>query len=256
MDEYNLNKSYLRQIGFSSQGVQNKYYKDGVWYKQNISGYEGKAEKCCSIILANSNIKNYVTYEECMLNGKMGCMSRNFLEEDEAFVTFQRLYNTTYGGDLSNKIYSYGDITDRIKYTVDFIGEAADLDITLYLKNILNLDMLTLNTDRHFHNLGLIKGTTGYREAPIFDNGAAFFSNMSIYPPGDTIEENLTRVAGKPFCGSLELQAAAMGEHNISLDVNKIKQELEPMKEHFIYPVIMYQLDKYQSYFSNGNPVR
>ncbi len=35
---YTIDESYRRNdIGFSSLGVENKYYKDGYWYKQDIS---------------------------------------------------------------------------------------------------------------------------------------------------------------------------------------------------------------------------
>ena len=42
--EQQMEASYQIDVGHSSLGVLNKYYKDGYWYKQNVGGYEGKAE--------------------------------------------------------------------------------------------------------------------------------------------------------------------------------------------------------------------
>lgn len=56
-----LEESYRsNDIGFSSLGIENKYYKNGYWYKQDISGYEGLAEEVCSTILRQSNLREYV----------------------------------------------------------------------------------------------------------------------------------------------------------------------------------------------------
>ena len=78
MTDYRIDESYRRNdAGFSSLGVESKYYKDGYWYKQDISGYEGLAEEVCSMVLRHSNIESYVEYEACTINGRSGCRSRN-----------------------------------------------------------------------------------------------------------------------------------------------------------------------------------
>lgn len=183
MTEYVIEESYRRNdVGFSSLGVENKYYKDSYWYKQNISGYEGMAEEACSMLLRNSNLREYVEYEACIINGKSGCRSKNFLNEGESIVTFKRLYEIACGEDLSNRIYTFREVEDRIRFVIDFLKEYAQMDCTRYLRNILSFDMLVLNVDRHFHNLALIRTESGYRECPIFDNGAAFLSNYGMFP--------------------------------------------------------------------------
>lgn len=72
--------------------------------------------------------------------------------------------------------------------------------------------MLLLNPDRHFHNFGVILCSDGnYKEAPVFDNGAALFSNYSLFPPYDDYSKCKEKISGSPFSGSLEQQAMAAG---------------------------------------------
>lgn len=79
MTDYLIGEDFRRKdIGFSSLGVESKYFKDGYWYKQDISGYEGLAEEVCSMILRHSNLEDYVEYEACTINGRPGCR-RNIL---------------------------------------------------------------------------------------------------------------------------------------------------------------------------------
>lgn len=116
-----IDESYRRNdIGFSSLGVESKYYKDGYWYKQDISGYEGLAEEQCSMLLRYSNLKNYVEYEACTINGKSGCRNKNFLKEGETVITFKRLYEIACGGDLMNQVYTFQDVEERIRSVLEY----------------------------------------------------------------------------------------------------------------------------------------
>lgn len=247
MTNYIIGAEFIRDTAYSSLGVQRKYEKDGYWYKENIAGCESQVEAICSFVLENSSVDDFVRYEQCQINGKAGCRSRDFLSEGEEFLTFQRLYDFHAGGQLSDKIYEYREVADRIEYTLDFLYSVTELDLRGYLQESLTLDMVTLNIDRHFHNLGVLKTATGYRKAPIFDNGAALFSNYSIFPMLDTLEENMERVIAKPFSGSFEQQAVEIGL-NLSLDYEKIYEGLE---EHFTESrakkVLKYQMQKYES---------
>jgi len=287
--DYRIEESYRRNdSGFSSMGVENKYYKDGYWYKQDIGGYEGLAEEVCSMILRHSNlgeravgtsgndgerglnkdnekdngkdnekdnekdngsvIRRYVEYEECTINGKSGCRSKNFLREEEELVTFKRLYEVVCGGDLTNKVYTIPDVEGRIRFVIDFVKEYTGVDCTNYLCNVLSFDMLTLNTDRHFHNLALIRTKEGYRECPIFDNGAAFLGNYGMFPPYEELEELIMHASAKPFSGSFEQQAMVLGT-GIRLDFDAIYAEMERIRHRRLRAVLGYQLERYRTFF-------
>ena len=70
MKDYKLSARAIVMVAGSSQGTQPKYYDKGYWYKDDYSGYEGKAEYLSSLVLSCSNINDYVRYDECMINGK------------------------------------------------------------------------------------------------------------------------------------------------------------------------------------------
>lgn len=248
-----MEASYQIDVGHSSLGVLNKYYKDGYWYKQNVGGYEGKAEAICSMILSHSNITNYVKYEECLINGVPGCRSQNFLQQGESLVTFQRMYSIAYGGDLSRKIHEFALVKERIEYVISFIRDYSGFDCTHYLQTILNFDRLTLNVDRHFHNLAIIETPNGYREAPIFDCGVSLFSLQNIFKPEFTLEQKFKVMTPKPFSGNFDEQADVLGQ-NIELDYNEIVKELE-QEDDDIKEIVIYQLKEMKHGKNSGTGV-
>lgn len=209
MQEIEIDKKYLVYTSSSSKGMIPKYYKDGKWYKLSQFGYESKVEYIISELLKSSNIKGFVEYEECKVNGRNACVSSSFLSEKESFKSFKRLYNIYTGNYLQEDILVYRDVKSRVDYVIDFFFHTFQMDITEYLRNILWLDYITLNDDRHFGNLGMIFNmeSGSVRVAPIFDNGGGLLSNYSNYDLFDTIEENIEKVVGAPFSGSLRAQA-------------------------------------------------
>jgi hypothetical protein len=101
---------------------------------------------------------------------------------------------------------------ERIEYVEDFVLDTCGLDVSEYLSQILTLDAITLNCDRHFNNLGvIIENETGTcKAAPIFDNGDALFSSFAKFPDGD-FASNLARAAARPFSSDHLAQAVDAG---------------------------------------------
>lgn len=145
-------------------------------------------------------MEDFVRYEPCTINGRPGCRSKSFIGEKESFLSFQRLYGLFTGESLQDKIRFISEVADRIGFVVDFIMENTGLDCSGYLSQILSLDMLTLNTDRHFNNLGLIVDSSAgiYKVAPIFDNGNSLLSDWERFSE-ETTEGNFEKVYGQPF---------------------------------------------------------
>lgn len=244
LKEVVLDKSCLRDVENSSKGTQQKYFRDHIWYKQNQNGYEGRAEWLCSVLLSSTNVESYVIYKECKINGRPGCMSQSFLNEEEECVTLQRLYEYYVGGQLYDAVRSREKVKDRISFVIEFVKRAAALDISDYLSKMLTLDMVTLNIDRHFHNICLVRQRGGvYRLAPIFDNGAALLSNYGVFPVEDSLEENVERAVAAPFSGSFRQQAEALGMNlRISAD---IWEKLKEVPDCRAKQVLEYQLKQY-----------
>lgn len=244
LEDVILDEKYFRDMENSSKGTQVKYFKDNIWYKQNRTGYEGKAETLCTLLLKYSNISEYAAYEECRINGRPGCRSFNFLKKGEECISLQRLYEFHVGGQLYNAIRKFDNIDERINYVLEFVQNAADLDLKEYLAKLLAFDMVTLNIDRHFHNVCIIRQADGTcRQAPVFDNGAALLSNYGLFPPEEDLERNISSAVAAPFSGSFEQQAQALG---FKLTIRpEVWTALEEIADSRAKQVLIRQLHKY-----------
>lgn len=181
----------------SSKGVQKKYLKDGWYYKVDVEGFEGVREWLVSQILECSSLPpgSYVPYEVCSINGKQGCRSYNFLDANESFVSMGRLYTMITGKkSLADYLATLADAKERLDYVLGLVSGLVDTEqFKEYLCRMLQLDMLIENTDRHEFNYGLVATDSGYRVAPIFDNGdclkdgspctlcGSFFSQVTVF---------------------------------------------------------------------------
>ena len=251
MKNYALSAEAMVMISGSSIGTQPKYYENGWWYKANQNGYEALAEYLSGIVLACSNVSEYVTYELCTINGRPGCRSRSFLTPAETFISFQRLYDMYHGGALSERILMLSGPEERIAYVTDFVLEYTGVDCRDYISKTLSLDCLILNTDRHFNNLGIIadRESGKCRCAPIFDNGDSLLSSCGKFSPEDSLETNISKACGQPFSANLELQAQAAGL-TLKLDYKKLKERLKNEPPSRTLSVLMLQLDRYEGTFS------
>lgn len=244
---YILSAQAMVMVQGSSKGTQPKYFDGGYWYKVNRLGYEGLAETLVTKVLECSSIKDYVIYEACTINGKTGCRSQSFLKENESFLSFQRIYEIYNGGNLTDRIRRISSVSERIRFVCDFIREYTGADCGNYLSQILTLDMLTLNTDRHFNNLGIVMDAkkNSCRPAPVFDNGNSLLSDWDRFD-AETIEGNLDRVVGQPFAANLEVQAQAAG-FGLKVDYKKLEERIAREPESRGLMVLRHQLKRYKT---------
>ncbi|MCD7737647.1 MAG: hypothetical protein LUH58_01200 [Lachnospiraceae bacterium] len=247
MKNFRLSPQAMVMIAGSSKGTQPKYYEDGYWYKSNINGYEGLAEHLATTVLSHSNVSYYIPYEQYKINGKDGCRSKNFLNDGETFLSFERLFQAETGMSLANHIMTMQEIGDKIKFVKDFMMDSLKINISDYLSKTLSLDALLLNSDRHFNNLGIVANlnTGEYRCAPVFDNGDSLLSSFAKYPPDVPVEENMENVVGCPFSASLYAQAKAAGI-SLKLDYTGLMADLEREPETRALTVLKKQLDTYR----------
>lgn len=252
LNNYILSPEAISMVSGSSKGTQTKYYDNGYWYKTNKVGSEGTAEYLASIVLSCSNIEDYVEYEKCKINDKMGCRSRNFLSLDETYVSLQRLYDLYIGGELTDYIYTMSEVKDRISAVVEFVKNVTGLDMYDYLSKMMSFDALILNTDRHFHNIGVVcnTSTNTYRFAPVFDNGNALLSNYTEFPFDVPINKNIENVIGKPFAANLEYQAYCFS-YGLKIDYEKLDERLSKEPDSRCLKVLYKQLDRYQRLFNS-----
>lgn len=206
LENYELDNQYLVRTSGTSDGTQDKYFKDNKWFKLDRYGGEGIAETIASMILKNSGLQSdkFVEYHPCLINGKPGCYSENFLTDEDSFITLYRLYKNVTGKDLA-AVTSKMDYDDGIEYVLNFVKQQTGLDLHEYLANTFALDKIILNEDRHFNNLGIIYNEKEFLPAPIFDNGKSFLIGNKVSEQVTGIEEKIKCAYAKCFNPSFEI---------------------------------------------------
>ena len=228
----------------TSKGNLPKWHIGDYWYKVDSFGYENLAECVVSDLLEYSNVDNYVHYN--LIKGildnevKNFSMSKSFIKEEETLITFYKLYFLNTNKEITKDIVKYNDISERIKYIIDFIHSmSGGIDISKELTKTLEIDMFFLNEDRHFNNLALIrKSDKCFSYAPIFDNGLSLLSDTKEFNINKDIYECIEKIKGKPFSTSLEEQCMAAeslyGQQlHFNFSNNDIQLVLEKYKDYY-----------------------
>lgn len=175
MRNYNLSIAHLVINNSGTAGVQEKYCRNGYWYKIDKVQGEGLSEHLVSLLLQHSSLPKsaYTYYEWCKINGKYGCRSKSFTTGNESYISFDTMYKRLYSGSLENYLYSLRDSSERYKALLVLARNYANLNMEAYFRVCFCLDLLIENSDRHLKNIGVIYNskTNSYRIPPIFDNG-------------------------------------------------------------------------------------
>lgn len=256
MKEITLRDSIFNK---ASSGSQNKWHIDNLWYKIDDYNYEGLSETIVSDILAKSNVKKYGKYipETIKYKGKnyTGCISEHFLKKGE------RLLETNFLLKKAN----IDSNTMEINSFVDFIKEKTGLnDFDKYLCKMIELDMITLNTDRHFSNIAVIKKGLEYDYAPFFDQGRCFALRDDFWKDSNDPEKIIENIYPRLYSGSFENQTKEIeelaGGRQLVLQYGKNDLIKTLDKCATVYPdeilkraekMFMYQMDKHIGYFKN-----
>lgn len=199
----------------SSKGNQLKWFDGDVWYKADYTGYEGLVEYVVSRLLQYSNLKpeQYIIYDTEEIHYKRqqfrGCSSKNFLKAGYQLITLERLFLQNYGEGLNKALYTIRNHKERLDFLVKQTERCTGLKgFGNYICQMLTIDTLFLNEDRHTHNIAVLRNPQGnYEYCPIFDNGAALLSDTTMdYPLEEGIENLLQEVEAKTFCQSFDEQ--------------------------------------------------
>lgn len=199
-----------------SKGNQIKYYKDGMWIKQDLLGYEGLAEVVCSQ-LAEAFKFPCVKYYPCKIyifdtgETKSGCYSYSFIPEGYMEISLQGLVQRCTGFTCEQLLEHFSSVEDKIKGLADALHAVIEPStLVKYLCQLLFLDFITFNEDRHWANICFLYDSNKVYPAPIFDNGASFFSDTKLdYPFDLEIEYCIQKARAKPFSRSFAEQKEA-----------------------------------------------
>jgi hypothetical protein len=247
MKSYSIDKRFMYTGRSISKGAQEKYLCEGYYYKIDKEGNEGLVEYLVSLVLGNSTLSEneYVKYEMCKINGKNGCRAKNFLEENEEFITMSLLYQKWTGNtNLSDKLAAQQDAGKRLQYLMNLVKQVG-INVEkfkYYLQTVMQLDLLTENVDRHSYNYGVIYNSSkaSFRLAPIFDNGQALH----------TVKRDVYTAA--TISGSFHEQVTVFGFPVVpmfQINYGKLYKELDCIDECKELNFLREQLEKYRSIF-------
>lgn len=217
-------------LSHTSKGNQLKWKCDGYWYKADHMGYEGLAETIVSAMLAKSTVKYpFVAYEYSQIKYKdrvySGCKSVDFLADGYDLIPLEKLYRKFTGGSLAVDTAHQGEITDQIKFLVNFVEQTTGLqEFGRYLTSMLEIDAFFLNEDRHTNNIAVQYNAADntYALCPLFDNGLSLLADTNMdFPLERNLEDCLKTVEAKPFSRCFDEQLDAAEElYGIQLHFN------------------------------------
>lgn len=215
--------------GSSLGGCQEKYYIDGFVYKEDRLGYESISEALISELESYILGLNFVDYELELLDGKYCCKSKNMLKSGEKLISLHKILVSKDGSDDYLEKYIGLDLK---KYVIDGIGSITGLDIEDYLAQIIYLDCITLNGDRHLDNISLIKSKEGYSPSPIYDNGLGLMADMSLFSRDCKYMKCIRDVQSKPFSTNFYIQRKMFSLEPLVIDVDKFYNKIELVEKY------------------------
>ena len=128
-------------------------------------------EMICQQLLTDLNLP-HTNYEPAHLKEDIGLVSYNFVQDNEKLITLADFMSSAHFLCLPNLVNCQQAIDYHSAQGI-YINRSKFIQ-TLFAYNVF--DMLTLQTDRHSLNLGVIKNSeiNTMRLAPLFDNEYAF----------------------------------------------------------------------------------
>lgn len=161
----------------TSKGYQRKWVKDGYWYKEDNWGGEAEVEWLVSEFLKACGEQGYLSYE---LVNPYTCRSSDFVQGGE-FVTFMRLLTKLGYTEKDLKPIYRGSPRERLDFIFEVLRAEygfTDAYLVREFSRMFELDRLILNTDRHWHNFGILKLQNGGAIlVTLFDHGCALGVN-------------------------------------------------------------------------------
>lgn len=127
-------------------------------------------ELLASMICDALGIK-HVSYELDVINDKIVSKCEDFIDEDTEFITAHSILKDELTGNYKEIYERYIEILES-----NGISDARD-----NLEDMIFLDYLIINVDRHLNNLGIIRNVNTLKwisVAPIFDSGEAMDLEM------------------------------------------------------------------------------
>lgn len=249
MQKIQLNAhSPLHTTGHTSKGDQLKWKIDDTWYKADYMGYESLSEVLISRLLQKSSLPYpFVLYQPVQIeyngNFMQGCLSKDFLHENQMLIPLEKLHRQYTGESLALKLSEFTDTSERIQYLVKTVEDITHINnFGPYITSMLEIDAFFLNEDRHTNNIAVIydEKAQHYSLSPFFDQGLCLFADISQdYPLDLPVEDCLKKIEAKPFSFDFDTQLEeAEALYGVQLHflftLKNVREELDQLAN--IYP--------------------
>lgn len=145
-----------------------KNSRDGLCFN-HISEYLGS--NIFSLFEIDSQKTNLGIY-----NGENVVVILDFLNENETFVPFNGVGDSSLEQNKEKYQYSYDEIIEMLNDNIKLTNVKETIE---RFWDMFIVDALIANFDRHGSNWGFIKKDDCYRIAPVFDNGSCLFPQLN-----------------------------------------------------------------------------
>lgn len=145
---------------------------------------------------------DYVEYKAYKLNNKIYCGSENFIDKNTELVSAWDIYKNSQKPNHINKYQWYISLCKDL-----------GVDVKKSIDDMIVLDYIVANEDRHFRNFGLIRNINDLKfikPAPIFDTGYSMYCQQ-----GDSMIGKVDK--SKPFRDKHENQIKLVNLQNYDL---------------------------------------
>ena len=222
-------------------GAQTKWWSKDfkTLYKQDTSDpsrgliqWNGLSEDIISKFtnnIINKNTINCAEYDSVYINGELGCESKNFLKENENLIEFSEILTDNDMEYLTN--IDNENFDDKFNYLCDRIKEKTNnnYDPSDDIIKLIKFDIITMNADRHYGNIGLIynKENNNFKFSTIYDNGQCLLSE-NIYNNVEAYGYEKFNLPGLSMFGMFPMKnyikfalKHSNKNNNIEIDLNK-----------------------------------
>lgn len=242
------------------RGYQKKFKtKSGEYIKLDApNNYASLSEVIASRFIQNTNLVEkygFVEYQPCyvIIDNKsyLGCISKDFVK-DNTLLTIEDIWETYYFQDFETfkRNHSGTIYNDFIEFLSNF--NSKDLIIE-YITDIITLDKIILNTDRHTNNIGVFLKGNDILPTPIFDNGESLLCNLEKYPLDMPIKYIKDKLKARPFSYRYNKQSKIFNQlSNSKFEVYSTKIYYDDLKEYYPSELIdraLFIISKYLSYY-------
>lgn len=246
------NNSSAGVLGKANIIYKGKNYiaKSGMFSKPIFTQLEPVIECICSELIQLLNVKcaKYNLVKCNVLGNNLWktqdaviCISENFLKENEVIIHADNLLNT------KNCRTTYSHLIDVFKNN------------TLDINNMLIIDFIINNTDRHHKNFAFIYNNDNFtlNFAPLYDHGFSLGQEMDtdyLESESDDFSEVYTDCDYSKCCGVTnysQIQNVSYHTVNIDVDINEILKIIDKYKCYLkpvTYEFMKYILERRLSY--------